>query len=269
MSTTRYVKFRKYLLRNDAEAALLLYDYFLEMPKLNSIVLRRTLYYIKSIFRPAIALLFAFKLGIILPSKRINADFLIFRQGHGMHATKIYLIKDLDGRYKIIKKYPNAIELEKELAFIHQYQGKSKTIAFPDLRKVDSTTAEMSFLKSMNLAEQILSGEISTRHIPNIYKRMAEALNDLYRGENEIRCLINGDLGPTNVYIINGKFHLIDFSDSHIYYKEYDTFNFLRRLLYYYSEKEKSDMLEGYFNKQDVARYNKHRLALKVKKHYE
>ncbi len=263
----QYIKFRKYLFKNDTESALLLYDYFLEKPQLGNLFIKKFIRLLEIMARPFVRIFFDLRLGAILPKKESNSDFIISRQGHGLNATKVYLIKDQGSQLKIIKEYPNEKELEKELTFVNRYKNKSNKVIFPSFRKINSVTAEIGFLKSRNLAGKISSGSFSYQQLISIYNRITEILDELYQDENDNHCLINGDLGPANIYLIDDKLYFIDFSDSHIYEKQYDAFNLLKKLFYYQSGRDQSDLLLNYFCKEEIDKYDNHREKIKIQRH--
>jgi len=261
-----YIKFGKYLVNNELESILILYDYFLLRPIIKPSLLRIPFRIADVFFRRFLKILFYLKLNIFLPTKNLNEEFIVSMQGNSKYATKILLVKEKNS-FKIIKRYSEKRELTRELNFIRRYRTKNSVIRQPYFYKLNDFETRMDFIKGRNLRNQILSGAINIEQLLKLYETLAKALDTLYHKSKGKHCLIHGDLSLVNVYLFDEKICLIDFQDSHTYEKDYDKFIFLKRALYCYYGRDRYDIIKQYFATKQIEKYDQHFVELKTYKH--
>lgn len=252
----------EYLIRNDFETFKIFYRFFLFRPVFKPKIL---LFFFES-FIYIIALVF-FKLKInLLFSKNFNNKFLIKRIGTGNYPSVVTLSKDTHKKLVIKKKFNNKNIFERELKYFSEYYNNDTAINLPSFIFHKDFT-ECFFIKAPSLSIEIKHGKYSKKQIFNIFEKISFSLNILYGSKN--KCLIHGDLTPDNIYLISGKVYFIDYSDSEIYFKNFDKFTLLNKMLKDYGENKKKilNCLDKY--SLNEPEFWKHLKSKKIIKHHK
>lgn len=259
----KYIKFSKYLIRNDLESALVFYDYFLFRPLSGNNFVKYILRFSDPFIKSFLHFLFALRLNNCLTKNDSEKNFVIFRKNkRGLYGEPDIYLKKNSNRLVLVKEYKDGKILDKEIKFLSTYKDKTSKILFPQFSRINDVEAEVEFLRLKTLASQLCSGEISKAQLFVIFHEMSKALDALYIGYSDKKCLIHGDLSPTNVFAADNAFYVIDYADCHVYEKNFDKFNFLKTLLFFYYGKDRYDILKKYFPK-DFERYMEHWSKLK------
>jgi len=200
---------------------------------------------------------FTLKLNNILPKVFLNEDFIISinKKGKFKTATDVIFKRNDDGNLIVIKKYPDPNVLEKELLFASTYGGEKGIIRVPRYKRISDTEVEIEYVKAPNLLVKILSGDIDKKQIFSSFNLLSKGIDELYKGSEGKNCLIHADLNPSNVFLINNKFYVVDCIDSHVYEKDFDKFKFLKECLRYFYGKDRYDIVAKFFNKGDLDKY--------------
>jgi len=261
-----YLKFRKYEIGNGLEPLLIFYDTFLSRPIL-PIFMRKILYLLDRFIRAMLVLFTVVKMNKIVFRQKSEETFIIRRFGKGKNRTKIILRKVSSNQFKIYKYYQNKRLLKHDLDFYNKYNKKVRKIALPEFRVKKGNIAEINFIRAPNLATQIRLGFFNGNQLFDIFRRLSKYLDKLYaNGSN--KTLIHGDLSPDNIYYVDGYFYLIDYGDSHMYYKNYDKYILLKRLLVDYCGKADKRIIRKYFPLNEINKFENHLTKLEAKKHF-
>ena len=245
-------------IRNDFETFKLLYNFFLHRPPFQL----KILVYFFDFFIYFIAIIF-FKTKInLLFSKNLTEDFLIRRAGSGNCPNVIILKRNKYSKPTIRKEFSNKDFLKMEQEYFLKYYKNDAGINLPFLT-FNSNYLEYPFINYPSLKMEINRGRYSKSQILVIFKKISSSLDILYKKE---KCLIHGDLTPDNIYLLDDKIYFIDYSDSEVYFRDYDKFTLLKKMLksYLKNEKEISNYLDAYnLNKNSFWRHLKHKQIAK------
>lgn len=263
-----YINFKNYKIQNNAESLLLCHDYFLSYPIVPTHALKKIMALIRYLLRLLLRFIYFLRFNTLFPQQIINDEFLVCKKSRRKNGAKITL-RRAGGQLVIIKEYYNTDVLDKELYFLSLYGKADSALHFVPLTKINDRTAIMPFIRRCNLAMEICLGDISEKQLFLIYENLSLALDDAYRGMPRNECLVHGDLGPTNVYRDGNFFYVIDFTDAHVYEKEFDKFYFLKRLLLYYYGTERADIMKRYFSFEEINKYSARLMSLKSIKQYD
>ena len=249
----------KCLIKNDFETFNLFYNFLLHRPAFK----HKLLVYVFDFFVYFTAIIF-FKTKInLLFSKNLAEDFLIKKTGSGNYPNSIILKRKEQNKLIIRKEFCNKDFLEKERKYFLKYQKNNTKISLPFFIFSDNYL-EYLFINHPSLKMEINCGKYSKSQILNIFEKISSSLDILYKKE---KCLIHGDLTPDNIYLLNDKIYFIDYSDSEIYFKDYDKFTLLKKMLRNYVKNNKEIIY--YFNKYNLNKnlFWEHLKCKKIKKH--
>lgn len=258
----------KYLVRNNKMAFIIFYKHFLDKPAFlgYSDIGKLSARYIYLIIELLIKIIYCRSIAeLVFDTTDCDLDFLILRKGKGESRSEVYLTKNFEGIYKIIKVYQNEKEADKEIGFIEKYNCKSKEITFPGYKRLNELTIEYDFINEMNLWVAIKLGYIKGKQLEELYLRITEALDVMYGNKQEN--LIHGDLFPVNIYQKENTFAIIDFSDSHFHEIRYDYYYLLTTMVNAYYGKIKWDIIEEKFSKREITKFCNHYKLIKSKKY--
>ena len=231
-------------IRNDFETFKLFYKLFLHRPSFKL----KILVYFFDFFIYFISIIF-FKTKInLLFSKNLTEDFLIRKTGSGNYPNVIILKRNKQNELIIKKKFSNKDFLEREQEYFLKYYKNDAGINLP-FSTFSSNYLEYPFINHPSLKMEINHGRYSKNQIFVIFKKISLSLDILYKKE---KCLIHGDLTPDNIYLFNNKIYFIDYSDSEIYFRDYDKFTLLKKILKSYLKNEKE--ISNYLNKYNLNR---------------
>ena len=255
----KYIKLKnkKYEIRNDLESMLIFYDNFLFRP-IFPIYAKSFLCTLDKILRIVIILFVEMRLNKLIFRTKLKHDFTLRRFGEGKNATIITLKKVSDNNFKLCKYYKSKELLKHDLDFYSKYNRKNKYINLPIFKISGDKVAEISFIKKQNLAAKIKLGFFNENQLEQIFNELNENLERLYGGNPLDKVLVHGDLSSDNVYYDNGIFSVIDYGDSHIYYKNYDKYIFLRRISIDYYGKINKKLIRKYFSDNEINKFEKH-----------
>ncbi|MFW6025679.1 MAG: RIO1 family regulatory kinase/ATPase [Candidatus Woesearchaeota archaeon] len=262
-----YLRKGKYIVKNDKESILLFYNYFLDKSVLfgYSNLSKNISRFIYNMLNLSIKVLYLpFLFDVFFKTKKLETNFLIKRYGGGNWSSKINLIKDNSGNYKIIKMYKSKKDADKEVSYIDKYKGKNNNFVLPKYKRINENTIEFNFIQDLNLWVKLKLNYIKKNEIINLFEKFSQELNKIYGNK---KCLIHGDLFPINIYCIKDKFHIIDFNDSHKYYPDFDRYIFLKNILrvsYGYCD---HTILQKYFSKKTIEEFEKHYQMCYLNKH--
>jgi len=252
----------EYLIRNDFETFKIFYRFFLFRPvfklKILLFLFERFIYTLAFVF---------FKLKInLLFSSSLDNDFLIKRTGVGNYPNIITLKKNNQERIIIKKEFHNKNILERELNYLSKYYKNNAGINLPFFI-AHKNYLEYCFINHSCLALEIKQRKYSTIQIINLFEKISSSIDRLYKSKN--KCLIHGDLTPDNIYIINDKIYFIDYSDSEIYFKDFDKFTLLNKMFKDYGKNKKE--IINYLKKYNLDRIEfwKHLENKKITKHHK
>jgi len=252
----------EYLIRNDFETFKIFYRFFLFRPvfkfKIPPFLFEYFIYIIALVF-------FRLKINLLF-SKNLNDKFLIKRIGAGNYPNIITLKKNSCGKIIIEKEFHSKDIFKKELKYLLEYCKNSAGINFPFF-VVHKNYLEYHFINHPCLALEIKQKKYSKTQIINIFEKISFSLDKMYGSKN--KCLIHGDLTPDNIYIADDKIYFIDYSDSEIYFKDFDKFTLLNKMLKDYGENKKRIL--NYLNKYnlDKSEFRRHLENKKMIKHHK
>lgn len=271
MKTGSYliVKKNKYIVKNDFESFSLFYLYFLFRPQFKSNIIKKMFFvFDKSLFR-ILKLFFISKINrlYLFKKKFLNKNFLVQRIGTGKRPSIIELYKSNE-QYYIIKKFHDTCFFKKEILFLQKYFKNKSSIKFPAYKILDNNQIQYEFIQTQNLATQIRLGYFKFKEIIDIYNSFCNSLDKLFKNQTT---LIHGDLTPDNIYYYKNNFYVIDYSDSHIYDKDYDKFILLERLISDYFVIGNKNKIRKFdkFSESKVKLFRTHRKQYLEKKHFQ
>ncbi|MCK5122940.1 MAG: hypothetical protein KAQ87_02225 [Candidatus Pacebacteria bacterium] len=272
MKTSSYliVKKNKYIIKNDFESFSLFYMYFLFRPQFRLSTLKKIFSIFDKFLFKILKLFFILKINklffIFFKRKYLNKEFLIQRIGTGRQPSIVELSKN-DKQYYIIKKFHNAHLFKKEVLFLQKYFENKSSIKFPAYKIVNNNQIRYEFIQIQNLATQIRLGYFKFEEIIDIYNSFCNSLDKLFKNQTT---LIHGDLTPDNIYYHKNNFYVIDYSDSHLYDKDYDKFILLERLSsdYFMIGNKKKIREFNKFSKSKIKLFRTHRKQCLEKKHF-
>ncbi len=253
-----YIKLRKgkYYIRNDLGSFILFYDYFLFRIKLFPYAYKL----INPIFKSFITLIFKLRLNKLFITHSLEDNSLVIRKPNGNKPSVVKLVKK-DNKY-YIQKFNSKKLLMKELIFYKKYRDNNSKIKLLNLESRNDHI-ELKFLQKNNLLKEILEGNFSKLKLERLIENFLKELDKLY-GE-KIKCLIHGDLGLSNIFLDGEDIILIDYSDSEIYYRDYDKYIFLKKL-FKYSHID-LNKLNNYFSKGKIKQFENHHRKKNELKH--
>jgi len=249
---------RKYFVRNELDALLIFYDYFLFRP---SIKFKFLLRIINIVIKFLIKTVFFLKLnnifGKLFKKVSLKNDFIIRRRGVGIFPNFISLTKK-DDKHVIIKRFSSENSYKRETNFINTYleNHSSKIKLSKPIKTIDYNIIYYKHIMSKNLSTLIKEGKYNKNNLFDLYESFCKEIDIFY--ENKKETIIHGDLTPDNVYLVDNVFYIIDYGDSHVYYKNYDKYIFLRRILIDYFGKINRKIIEKYFSDKQINRYENH-----------
>lgn len=257
----KYLKIKKYLVRNDKESILIFFRYFIDKPPfLLNRFLSRAFY---SCFERFLAFCYLPIMGRLLFNERgLEEGFIIRRLGGGEELSRVELFKKGKG-FVVRKIFSKKDDLKREMAFINEYKNCSKLIKLPKCQEIDDQTIEFEFIEKQNFEIDLKLGYINKRKALNLYKDISVELKAIY---NKKPALIHGDLTPCNMYLKDNKIYIIDFSDSHFYDSNFDSYVLLREICFIFSDK-KRDILKQNFSNKEINSFERHLLEVRNKKH--
>lgn len=256
---SQYIKLKKgkYYVRNDLVSFLIFYRYFLFRIQIP--------YYIYSILNPinilVIKLFFHLRLNTLLKTSKLNDKSLVIRKSKAKNPSIVKLIKKKNGKL-YIQKFNSHEILKKEVDFYEKYkENRSRIKVLPVVLK--KNYLEIEFLEQESLLTMLLERRIKRKDFFNIVEIFIKELDLFYAGKE--KCLIHGDLFPSNIYYLDGVFTLIDYSDSEIYFPKFDMYIFLKNVFKFYGIEESK--IKSYFVFKEIEKFEKHQEEKNVSKY--
>lgn len=223
-----YIINKNYLIKNDLPTLLLYYDYFsvgINLPRILQYIMLKKI--IHSLLRLFIYISYVSRLYLFF-YKTINLDIedLIVMKGVGKWKSTISLILDQGNLF--IVKTTTKIAYAKERKFYTHYENKKGKIVLPKYEFLKKNRIKIKFIKAKTLQRLINDGSLSFKEAINKYKNISDALGKFY---NKNYNLIHGDTFPSNIFVKDNKYYLIDFTESRFFDYRYDYYNLLFAIL--------------------------------------
>lgn len=231
MTSNQYIISNDFYIMNDLNSFMIYFDYFispnLPLTKFIRITsLRRRAY---TTLRTVVIILFLlqiYKLRYKITYLEDSA-ILIFK-GSGKWSNRIKL-KKRKNRIIVKKTVFSKKIFEKEKNFYNKYKRNDSKIFLPKSKFIAPNIIEMEFINMDNFNKLIVNGKFDLKTSLKHFNNIKNELTLLYKKDP---ALIHGDLWPTNIFVDNEKYYLIDFSESFVYSPKYDFYVLLYSILH-------------------------------------
>lgn len=205
---TKYIKKDNKYIKENLSSVIIYFDYFspgVLIPKILNFELIKHI--VHKLLRTLIIIIYITKAyRLIFKIELLSDDAILILHGD----TTVKLIKN-EGELKIVRKIKNRKAFLKEKLFYRLYKKNKSHIKLPQSKFLKGNIVESEFIRSKTFQRLILEGQIDFNQALAHFAEIKKELKILY---GDYATLVHGDLGLTNIFIVDDHYFLIDYADS-------------------------------------------------------